>query len=138
MDVPALQAVLHYQNPTVVRHFAHHHPEFNLKASQQLFSDLLAWLWLNAYRQKTNRHTYFFGPLLPLDAMWHTFILHTRDYTDFCQAFFNAYFHHEVEPPGEEHQLTPDELADFLTDCYDHLGEAWVNRYFSEALEPFE
>ncbi|WP_058525637.1 hypothetical protein [Legionella erythra] len=138
MKIPPLAAILAYQNSTVVRHFAYHHPAFDDKASQQLFNDLLAWLWLNAYRQQTERRTYLFGPLLPLDDMWHTFILHTRDYMDFCQAFFKTYFHHDVEPPTAAHQLSPEELADFLNDCYDHLGEAWVNRYFSEAFEPLE
>ena len=30
-----------------------------------------------------------------MDDFWHAFILHTREYMDFCQRHFGHYFHHE-------------------------------------------
>ncbi|MDI9817897.1 MULTISPECIES: hypothetical protein [unclassified Legionella] len=130
MKLPVLDELLAYQNEQVVRYFCHHHPDISYQEGQQLFNDLLAWMWLNACRQKSHRLTYLFGPLLRLDEVWHCFILHTPDYVDFCQHYFADYFHHHVETIGSEHELSPDELADFLEDCFEYLGDAWVERHF--------
>ena len=97
---------------------------------QQQFSDLLAWFWLSEYRLSQGKKTYLFGPLLNLDDLWHTFILHSREYLDFSQQFFGSYYHHDVEIPGEEYALTEENLRDLLNDCLEHLGEEWVKRCF--------
>ncbi|WP_026069620.1 glycine-rich domain-containing protein [Legionella tunisiensis] len=135
MRVPPLTELLTYKNEQVVRHFCHQYPDFSHEKSTQLFQDLLAWMWVNAYRQTNNRPTYLFGPLLMMDKMWHNFILHTQDYVNFCEHYFNDYFHHHVEPAGFEHHLTAEELADFLQDCFEYLGENWVLRYFKDAFD---
>lgn len=134
MKLPLLSDLLAYENEQIVRYFCHHYPAFSYEQAKQLFTDLLAWMWLNAYRRTSNRPSYLFGPLLSLDEMWHCFILHTRTYFSFCEHYFNDYFHHEIEPIGFEHQLSPDELADFLNDCFDHLDETWIYRYFTPIL----
>ncbi|WED43637.1 hypothetical protein [Legionella cardiaca] len=134
MKLPLLSELLAYENARVVHYFCHYHPEFNFVQGQRLLNDFLAWMWLNAYRKNTNRHTYLFGPLLILDKLWHAFILHTDDYVSFCQHYFGEYFHHHIEPLGMEHELTPDELADFLSDAYDYLGREWIERYFIALL----
>lgn len=133
MKLPLLPELLTYENEQVVRYFCHQYPDFSYEKSKQLFQDLLAWMWLSIYRQTSNRSTYLFGPLLVLDKMWHNFILHTRDYVDFCYRYFNDYFHHHVEPAGFEYLLTAEELADFIDNCFEYLGENWVHRYFEEA-----
>ncbi len=130
MKLPELSDLLDYKNNRVICYFCHHHPDISTAQAQQLLSDLLAWMWLNAYRKKNHQKSYFFGPILILDSLWHSFILHTTDYCTFCEAFFGQYFHHFIEPIGEEHVLTADELSSFLQDCFEHLGEAWVERYF--------
>lgn len=130
MKLPLLSELLDYENDRVIRYFCHHHPDISTTQAKQLLCDLLAWMWLNAYRKKNNQTTYLFGPLLILDSIWHSFILHTFDYFTFCQTFFNQYFHHTIEPIGSEHRVTAEELSDFLHDCFNHLGEAWVDRYF--------
>jgi hypothetical protein len=35
------------------------------------------------------------SPSQPVDAAWHAFILHTRDYADYCAERFGSYLHHE-------------------------------------------
>jgi hypothetical protein len=47
-----------------------------------------------------------------VDSAWHEFILHTLEYTDYCQKVFGSYVHHI---PGEE-ETTGNELAD-CTNC---------------------
>lgn len=131
---PDLLLLLQYENMPVVSHFCHHHPEFSITESKVLFKDLLAWMWLSRQRSAQGKKTYLFGPLRPMDELWHTFILHTRDYTHFSITYFGDYFHHEVEPPGFEHTVEDDELTDFLQDCFTYLGSNWVERQFSAAF----
>lgn len=131
---PELSLLLDYTNTPVITRFCSDHPEISLDEGQLLFQDLLAWMWLKQQRNKENKPTYLFGPLLILDDLWHTFILHTRDYIDFSMNFFGEYLHHEVEPVGFEHVLNEDELADYLQDCFKYLNEEWVKRRFAVAL----
>lgn len=130
MKLPLLSELLAYENERVVRYFCHSHPAISYEQGKLLFSDLLAWMWLNLFRKTKGANTYLFGPLLILDEFWHCFILHTQDYFSFCQSYFKDYFHHQIEPIGFEHQLSTEEFADFLNDCFEYLGEAWVHRHF--------
>jgi hypothetical protein len=41
----------------------------------------------------------FISPPGPVDAAWHAFILHTRDYESYCRERFGRVIHHE--PTGE-------------------------------------
>lgn len=128
---PLLTDVVAYQHEGVIKRFCYDNPGFSSEQIQQDFQDLLAWLWLNVKRRKSGYKTYMFGPLKHLDNLWHLFILHTRDYFDFCHQFFNEYIHHDTEPPGEEYFLTEADLEKFLSDAYDQLGQAWVTKWFS-------
>jgi hypothetical protein len=119
-----------YKNSKVLDYFIQKNPEFSLDSAKQLFEDLLAWMWLSVQRKKEAKKTLLFGPLLTLDELWHLFILHTRDYIDFCMHYFGEYFHHEVEPVGFEHLMEEDELTDYLEDCFKLLGNGWVERRF--------
>ncbi len=129
-----LSALLDYKNKVVVNHFCHHHPEFSEQEGQALLEDLLAWMWLNVQRAKQGKKTYLFGPLLILDELWHTFILHTRDYVDFSIRYFDTYLHHDVESIGQEHIMEEEELTEYLHDCFTYLGSEWVARRFATAL----
>ncbi|MGQ3888128.1 hypothetical protein ACQUW5_03725 [Legionella sp. CNM-1927-20] len=134
MKKTTLDELLQYENQQVIHYFCHHNPSLSFEQAHELFKDLLAWMWLTMLRKSSKRHTYLFGPLLTLDELWHAFILHTRDYTNFCENYFGQYFHHDIEPINQEYELNPDELADFIEDCFTYLGEAWVERYFSDAF----
>ncbi len=129
-----LEEILSYKNSSLLKQFCYSHSQFQLNEASQLFHDLLGWLWLKQQRAKQDKPTYLFGPLLVLDELWHLFILHTRDYNDFSQQYFGEYVHHEPEPPGFEHHLTEEELADYVNDCFDYLGSDWVERRFAQAF----
>jgi hypothetical protein len=129
-----LSVLLGYRNPTVIAYFCHSHPEYTVQEGQTLFADLLGWMWLNKHRATQGKKTHLFGPLLVLDELWHAFILHTQEYMNFSMQYFAAYFHHDIEPIGFEHQMQEDELRDYLQDCFNLLGEEWVMRRFTDAL----
>jgi anti-sigma regulatory factor (Ser/Thr protein kinase) len=41
------------------------------------------------------------SPSQTVDAGWHAFILHTRDYAEFCQRIAGRFIHHRPNGPGE-------------------------------------
>ncbi|KGP64221.1 hypothetical protein EP47_03990 [Legionella norrlandica] len=129
-----LSNLLNYKNEKIIAHFCHSHPEYSANEGRVIFEDLLAWMWLNEQRHSLGKKTHLFGPLLIMDEMWHSFILHTRDYFDFSMKYFGDYFHHNVEPLGFEHVLEEGELADYLEDCFKYLSKEWVERRFSAAF----
>ena len=135
MILPELSILKNYRNPQVISYFCHHHPEFSLDDAQVVFEDLLAWLWLNKHRELMGKKTYLFGSLLILDEMWHSFILHTREYIDFSIHYFATYYHHDIEPIGFEYILEEAELSEFIQDCFKYLETGWVERRFANALE---
>lgn len=95
-----LSQVLLYKNEEVVFRFAE---DFGVSEqdSQEIFQETLKWLWLCAYQSEeaeAGRSQFVEVPLLgeffALDLMWHTFILFTQDYHDFCQEYFSTFIHH--------------------------------------------
>ena len=132
--LPALDDLLSYRNSLVIDQYCKEHPAIPEETGQQIFQDLLSWMWLCIKRKQNDLKTHLIQPLKHLDAMWHIFILHTRIYHDFCQHYFADYFHHEYETAQYEHELSEDELFEYLSACYDLLGEEWVLRNFSQIL----
>lgn len=128
--IPQLSELVAYKNTRLLQYFCHHQAEITQEKAGQFLADLMAWLWLHAYRSRLSKATFLFGPLLILDELWHAFILHTRDYHHFCLEFFGEYVHHDIEPTDAPHEISPEALADFLSDAIDHLGLPWVERYF--------
>lgn len=45
------------------------------------------------------------APSPDVDAFWHTFILHTRDYADFCQRHLGRFMHHEPQEHAQSLEL---------------------------------
>lgn len=134
MNFPDLNAVLAYENDAVVQRYCAEYPQVSHETAQQIFKDLLAWLWLSEHRLARQLTSHMITPLAVLDEMWHIFILHTRNYSGFCQQYFNRYLHHEVEHAGAKYHFTSDELTSYLEECYQYLGEGWLTRNFAEML----
>jgi len=72
-----------------------------------------------------------------IDDMWHTFIIFTKDYTDFCMQSFGCYMHHT--PKTTEEEFKPDnfevEFSGYLSYVYENLGEDTVKKWFSEFFD---
>lgn len=45
-----------------------------------------------------------------IDGLWHYFILHTKEYRDFCSQVFGTYLHHVPILPSEKPSLAADYL----------------------------
>ena len=96
---PTLLAVLNWEATIIPRAFA---TTFAISEAEALdiFSDLKCLMWLlNEMNFDGTRAQgkvfYIDDSLLILDEMWHTFILHTKQYFHFCHTLFGEYIHHD-------------------------------------------
>jgi hypothetical protein len=65
-----------------------------------------------------------------IDAVWHQFILFTRDYMDFCDMFYGGYLHHNPNIPSRQYriQAAQDErrnLIEMYTKTYGPMPSIW-------------
>ena len=77
--------------------------------------------------------------LAKIDAMWHTFILFTRDYADFCEHHFGVFLHHVPEVEGDEGTEAAEDdaairarLEQQFALVYDVLGAETLQRWYDE------
>lgn len=113
-----LSDVTAYENAKVIHRFRR-----NLNISEEdakdIFIELMKWIWLCAKAQAIRENGESSLPvflriqsgMIVIDEMWHSFILHTRDYVEFCDRFFGKYIHHTpsrfdfVAPTEQETEL---------------------------------
>ena len=120
--------VLAYENEDVVHRFAE---DFSLSFadSQEIFLETKRWLWLCAKRKKAlvsgADPLPLFNEAYAIDMMWHTFLLFTEDYADFCQTYFGFFLHHSPKPRKERLKWQAKIAAD--------PNQAWAER--RESLE---
>jgi len=69
--------------------------------AKEIFEETKKWLWL-ASQSNSNEALFIDKPLLIIDEMWHTFILHTKQYYSFCLSNFKKLIHHLPTPPSEK------------------------------------
>ena len=98
-----------------------------------IFSDLMRFFWLSNSFEDEDLKT-IDTPIIIIDEMWHTYILHTKEYFHFCEKFFGRYIHHT---PVVEKSKSIKPLQEVLqekrrryTKIYDYLGEDIFIRWF--------
>jgi hypothetical protein len=113
--------VLHYPIDQVVeRYVEERHVPPELAAEHEL--ELKRFLALNILNPSTR-----YGMRGPVDDLWHTFILFTREYATFCEEVAGGFIHHEpstqqdpeAAPAGSE-----DPYLTMLRDYEELFGEA--------------
>ncbi|MFF0254285.1 glycine-rich domain-containing protein [Micromonospora zamorensis] len=75
---------------------AHDHPELAPDLPPRILDQALAFLGACAVTAEP------IGPSALVDIGWHTFILHTRDYAEFCHRIAGRFIHHEPEPAPDD------------------------------------
>jgi hypothetical protein len=99
-----LASVLDFKHEALVLKFARKN-NLSIVSSEELFNQMLKWLWFLANRGKGDaqpRGFPTFPAQAPLDIYWHEFILDTRAYLDFCSAHLGGFLHHCPTPEGLE------------------------------------
>jgi hypothetical protein len=155
--VTDLKDVLKYKNAEVVGRFA---GDFGVshRQAQNLFTQLKKWLWLCALQAHESRgrrqsgHTnmkslVLFEEAAPIDGIWHTFLLFTKDYADFCSNYLGIFVHHVPRTSAEKQKWARETKEDSSRTrqklikrlrptyefIYDHLGPE-VLKYWCEEL----
>lgn len=84
----SINAVMGYKNDSLVRRFQHK-LGLSQKEAQMLLDDVKRFLYLCATEEKR------IVPPGMVDEGWHSFILFTKDYANFCQRYFGKFIHHQ-------------------------------------------
>jgi hypothetical protein len=105
----SLEEVLRYCHPGVVRRYAKEHQATPEEAAE-LFGEMLKWLYLCGRGASQGRALAVYPEIEKIDWMWHTFLLFTRAYAEFCDRHFGFFIHHTPDE-GEEGEVPPDESA---------------------------
>ena len=129
-----LDAVLAYRHPGVLARYV---KDFggDRGDAEELFGELMRWLYLCARATEPggSGRLSMYPEILRIDDMWHVFLMHTREYADFCDRYLGRFVHHYPTPTAEPRAQGEDaQLEGFLSFLYDELGEATVRRWFQE------
>ena len=108
------EAIMSYKNDLVVKRYANRFKVSEEYASR-LFYAMKQMLWLSTVHEGVN-------PSKEVDDMWHWFILHTKQYIEFCGEFFGHYVHH-----------SPADTAD--VDAYQATRHAVAERFGALDIE---
>lgn len=121
------------------------YPE-NLLSAEEALTGLLQYFWLS-HKHKQDKKLApnnidlrftcaIHSEMREIDDMWHTFLLFTHEYTDFCKKYFKQFIHH-VPNVEEKKWVIPKievELNRYLSYVYDHLGEETLCKWFAEHI----
>ena len=147
-----LDEVLKYKNENVPHRFKKH---FNLSDDEvdEIFNETLKWLWFCAVTIELNKLGKIdfivgvIGGLPIIDHMWHNFILHTEEYAEFCDQYFNNYIHHVPTSKKEDDYRTNSaekfrkEVETFYDNqyslTYDLLGEETCEKWYAEYVDRY-
>lgn len=137
-----LNTLLQYRNQRVLDKFKRDYPALADKA-EGLFVEMLKYLWLaqkqqqdfseNPNSDELNFLCAIYDDMIDVDNMWHTFILHTQDYHDFCDKYFGLYLHHipdalqDIPKPWDEFAR---DLSKYVAYVYDNLGDTTARLWF--------
>ena len=147
MLLPALDELLQYKNPAVLKLYIQNYPN-NKLSPEQAFEETLKYLWLtkkhrldsieNQENENFPSECFMAASMREIDQMWHEFILFTKDYIAFCDHYFGEYMHHlpnifDNQPrPRAEVEKDIELLLPYI---YDHFGENTVRTWFSYYLD---
>jgi hypothetical protein len=90
-------------------------------------------------------------PILIIDEMWHTFILFTKEYSEFCRSHFGHYIHHvpttateKARARLERRAWTPEKRQQVIAEkrerysfIYDALGKETFIKWYYEYPEKY-
>lgn len=148
----SLADVLEYRNDDIVERFQETW-DLPLGECQELFTDTLRWLWLSAAaQQQPEPVTLAISQSTKLiDEMWHTFVLFTKEYHEFCNTYFGHYIHHDPTTRAEydrtirAYEANSEAVMAGNADLferqyefiYDTLGEATLVKWYDTYLERY-
>ncbi|MTI37880.1 glycine-rich domain-containing protein [Fulvivirga lutimaris] len=115
--------------------------DVNYDEAKEIFEETKKWLYLAS---KSEDSVFIDKPLQIIDEMWHTFILHTRQYYDFCLTNFKKLIHHQPTPRYEKEAFAlaleanptrlmsehEEKMKKQFSLIYDHLGPKTLMKWY--------
>jgi hypothetical protein len=139
----SLDEVLAYRHPGVLRRYAKDYHASPIEA-EEVFREMLKMLYLCSLAPTDGPEVSGFAvstEIEKLDWMWHTFLLFTRDYAEFCERHFGSFIDHlpsEADDDDSRDGATVDHdglrsrIERNLTMVYDVLGEATLTAWYDQ------
>jgi len=142
----SLDRVLAYRNDDVIDAFT---AAYNVsrEEAEDIFREMLRFLW---FCQNSDQEylRLIDTPILIIDEMWHTFILFTKSYRDFCIAYFGRFVHHgpttEREKRLQQRLVSPtvrtkrlEEKRARYDSIYERLGRDTFIKWYHEFPEKY-
>ncbi|MBA2657861.1 MAG: hypothetical protein H0U70_12905 [Tatlockia sp.] len=138
----SLAEILEFTNNDIIHRYEQDYLLNHLRGDEAL-SELIKFLWLSKKHEgdkllspNDNKLKFVCGIPEELDDMWHTFILFTKDYAEFCAENFGHFIHHA--PTSESERLTVDLSQSNFSLYFDYvkenLGEETTSKWFQIAL----
>jgi hypothetical protein len=91
----SLDEVLSYRNEDVIYALLDKF-DITYEESEDLIKECYKWLWLCAKAQNEGFGMLHINTdLRMLDQAWHTFVLFTKEYDQFCNNYFGKFIHHK-------------------------------------------
>lgn len=147
-EVKPLSEVLEYENQNVINRFLNFFTVSEEEA-QMIFNETKKWLWLcgKSFEEGVN-DIYISKDLIIIDEMWHTFLLFSLDYYNFCNSYFNTIVHHipvtESDFPNDDNTSRQDKIKflkqkedNFFNYVYEKLGNETLNLWFLELPQKY-
>lgn len=146
-----LTEILQYKNIHVLNRYQKDFPNSSISA-EEAFTELLKYIWLvakqandksnNPKNVNLNFTCSMHEEMIDIDNMWHTFLLFTKDYHDFCTRYLAGHFLHHFPEIEKENKLTgqeyANELNNYLSYIYENLGAETVMKWFNIFSENFD
>ncbi len=132
---------LSYRNDEVIYKFLERF-DMAFGDAEEVFQETLRWMWLCSHNGAPRLA--ITQELLILDEMWHTFILFTQPYADYCERYLGKFIHHapttqaEKDRLQQQHQEDPEtsqrsirkRMQAQLMFIADHLGPETLVQWF--------
>ncbi|MCL1049518.1 hypothetical protein L2755_07790 [Shewanella abyssi] len=134
--------ILEYKNANVVEAFCKRYSVEESDAND-IFEQMLKW-FVFCTDKKSSGFRNIDDSTLIIDEMWHTFILFTVDYSDFCRKYVGYYLHHQpstnAELVGQRKRTLEEVRTKKKTQyelVYDILGKETFIKWYHEYPERY-
>ncbi|MBD8893260.1 hypothetical protein [Roseibium litorale] len=99
-DLEKMKNVIHsYDLSKVMDAFKKNHPDYSEEKLSRIETEF------RRFFEVCGSHNVNYGTIDTIDELFHTFILHTKEYVDFCNKAFGEYIHHTPKSIQEEPKL---------------------------------
>jgi hypothetical protein len=135
---PSLSEILAYRHPGVLRRYIKEH-QATPEEAEDVFREMLKFLYVSHRAGTDGPEGFGFvvsTDIEKIDWMWHSFLLFTMDYADFCERHYGSFLHHVPSEAEDEHDTLADEgslrarLERQFALVYDVLGEETLTAWY--------